>query len=288
MLMMDYRPEEYADVITWMYHPYRYIWPDNSPESELSRRLVAIKRLNSKEFWPEMRKILLHDLETNPIEYFRSWASTLIIPLSVNVRYVEPIINCVALDEKYFEALRENWTGVYPPNIPYLRLFDNFNSSALRCQNMFHLLYFGLHDKVSGYKSIIELGGGYGDMATLISRLGFNGTYTIFDFPELGKLQEYYLGMEGVKANFISDIDNLPEAELVIATWSLSEMPWDLRADLLKRLSGAKAFLIVTQDEIFGIDNFAWFDTMFSDYDAQHVYGYYSNESSRLSLYTRK
>jgi len=96
---------------------------------------------------------------------------------------------------------------------------------------------------------------------------GFQGTYTIYDLPELSALQRYYLQSVGVsKVRTASDTDALRDAvlrsagrRLFIATWSLSEAPQYLREQLASMQPLADAFLIAYQDEFAGLDNEKFF-----------------------------
>jgi hypothetical protein len=124
-----------------------------------------------------------------------------------------------------------------------------FLTSSNRAHHGCHLAYFY---KLSGNKiwsanTIVEWGGGYGNMARIIRRMNPNITYIIVDLPELLALQYVYLGsLEGAdKINVVaSDKDlilankvNLVSSELLLAdrfeikcdafisTWALTECP---------------------------------------------------------------
>lgn len=123
------------------------------------------------------------------------------------------------------------------------------NSTYLTSHNsihhLYHLLKFQEKTKInfSELKTIIEWGGGYGNMAKLFKRLVPDATYIIIDLPLLSCLQWLYLatilGEEAV--NLLSNTESkfkegkiniLPicflkhhvlNCDLFIATWSLSE-----------------------------------------------------------------
>ena len=117
---------------------------------------------------------------------------------------------------------------------------------------------------ISDFNNIIELGGGYGSMCRLFRNNGFTKKYTIFDLPELSALQRYYLNSVGVLKNtfLTGDIKSLCDdnlTTLLIATWSLSEMPVKLR----KKMSVVKFdyCLIGFQSDFNGINNIEYFES---------------------------
>lgn len=127
---------------------------------------------------------------------------------------------------------------------------------------------------------IVEFGGGYGSMCRLAYQLGFTGRYIIYDLPELSVLQEYFLNCIGL-GNYISYCDNFDahtsivllsdldkmDEELnckttgyaFIATWSLSEVPFDTRDRVLDLVSGADYCLIAYQGQFRNLNNLNYF-----------------------------
>lgn len=92
--------------------------------------------------------------------------------------------------------------------------------------------------KIADLESIVEIGGGYGAMCKMAGRMGFQGTYTIFDLPEFSLLQQWYLdGLPNVKfvtAPLPKFFDKEKKYfDLLVGIYSLSEMPmWDRDAIL--------------------------------------------------------
>lgn len=124
-----------------------------------------------------------------------------------------------------------------------------YKTSTNRTHHATHLAFY---KKMTGdyfwnTKSIIEFGGGYGNMARIIRKMNKNITYIIIDLPELLALQYVYLGsLEDESEINIVNIDNpdikkgkinlVPSdlvykgelsvhAESFISTWALSECP---------------------------------------------------------------
>ena len=112
---------------------------------------------------------------------------------------------------------------------------------------------------------ILEFCGGYGGTCRLVHRLGFRGIYAIFDLPEVGALQRFYLGharlpvrrwgresAAGPGIVTLSSVDDLAKVidarpsgtALFIATWSLGETPLQLREPVLDAVGDFDAFLL--------------------------------------------
>jgi hypothetical protein len=158
----------------------------------------------------------------------------------------------------------------------------------------YNLLQFERHTgtTVSQLSTILEFGGGYGSTARLARRLGFRGTYLIYDLPEFSALQRFYLGSlgfpiveaarRGPGVHCVTSIDALesvlPDSglDLFLATWSLSETPVAIRAAFVPFLRAARQRLIAYQESFGGVDNVAYFARLQlggSDYAIGHLPG---------------
>jgi hypothetical protein len=131
--------------------------------------------------------------------------------------------------------------------------------------------------RLADYDQVIELGGGYGSLCRLALRHGFAGRYVIADLASFQALQRFYLAqlpaaalrLEDGRIRLVSG-DELAGAltpgrrTLVIATWSLSEMPEQTRLRLLEALPPLDAcdHLLAYQPVFGGIDNVAWFERL--------------------------
>jgi hypothetical protein len=122
---------------------------------------------------------------------------------------------------------------------------EAYNSSS----NLIHHLYhFAKFEKATGQKmaevtSVVEWGGGYGNMAKLYKRLNPQGTYTIIDTGLFCAIQWLYLSTlmpkdsvniiakntDKISSGKINIIplrylkNHIPSGELFISTWGLSE-----------------------------------------------------------------
>lgn len=252
-----------------------YIFSDNNSSSEMSKKCIEAKKTNDSTFWSTMREVIDYDFNTLNKDAFRRWASIACIPLANNSRMWKPIATTTSIaidDEKIRDLLVEEWVGVDEEYRREFRIYDDYDTSAHRCYNVDHLLtydQFNSIDEISSYKNIVEVGGGYGDMCGLIHKLGFSGNYYMLDFPEIHQLQKYYLGRIGFShVNYITEIAELPTApDLVIGTWSISEMPMDVRDEMIDQVIDSKHWLITYQNNIFGNSNHKYFVDKFANID---------------------
>lgn len=137
-----------------------------------------------------------------------------------------------------------------------------------------HAMHLGFYRRITGEpiwnsKSIIEFGGGYGNMARLIKKMNGDITYTIIDLPELLAIQYIYLGslfsedcinlvnaenpqiLEGkinlVTSDFVIDGNVNLIAESFISTWAITECPEFLQKLVLEsNLFNAKRVLLAS------------------------------------------
>jgi len=229
---------------------------------------IGAKQTNGPDYWSTIRQVFEHDLETLPLNRFRHWASCHNVPLITRYQtwqFLGAGFEAARQFSAYHEALKENWIGVIPGHESDLRLSSDFDTSMQRVQDVahLHLCDFTPYD-FEKYNTIVEIGGGYGDMCSVIHNSGFKGKYTIYDFPEINKIQEYYLTQQGINANLISDPSLLEPADLVIATWSLSEIPIEEREPIMSRIIDSKDWLVMYQDRIFGtVSNTTYFKDLF-------------------------
>jgi hypothetical protein len=256
---------------------FRIFWPDLSHESEWSKVLISAKQVNGPDYWPTLRRVVAHDLETLPLNRFRHWASAHNIPLITQYRtsrFIGNAFHAAYDDARWHDALLENWIGVIDGQQQYLRVADDFDTSMQRVQDLSHLVTTNFAPEIfKKYRSVVEIGGGYGDMCSVIHSLGFEGKYTIFDFPEIQGIQKYYLERQDIHANFVTKPEELEPADLVIATWSLSEIPFDLRSRIVDSIYDSQDWMILFQDRIFGSiqNNKQWFSEKFAERRPQYI-----------------
>jgi hypothetical protein len=251
------------------------IWSDFDINSENSQKMIEAKQVNGPEYWPTMREVFKYDCETLPFPRFRLWASVHNVPLVTQYKtskFYTAAFNAAFNDPIIAEALKENWIGIPADSAGALRATDDYDTSVQRIQDVAHLVLCGFTPEIlKGYKSIIEIGAGYGDMCSVVHKMGFEGKYTIVDIPEVAPIQDYYLRRQGIEANFKFESPEIENADLVISTWALSETPLEYRERLMPTLIDSKNWLIMYQAKIFGKEvNEEYFTEMFKDRNPEY------------------
>jgi hypothetical protein len=116
---------------------------------------------------------------------------------------------------------------------------------------------------VASYDAIVEFGAGIGETARLILDLGFQGDYYILDLPEIGRISNFYLNGRAKVRTSLAEIPQRPNT-LFIATWSLSEIPFSYRDEILSHFQAAD-LLVIFQNRIFDYDNDDYFARRFPE-----------------------
>lgn len=246
------------------------IWSDFNEQSENSIKMKNAKQINGPDYWPTMREVFKYDCATLPLNRFRLWASIHNVPLVTQYRtsrFLGEAFYHAARNPDVAEALKENWIGI-PENMKEaLYVTSDFSTSMQRIQDIAHLMITGFgKEDLSKYKSIVEIGAGYGDMCSVIHAMGFKGKYTIVDIPETQPIQNFYLNKQGITPEFSFEDDNVGPADLVISTWALSETPIEYREQLMPKIKDSKNWLILSQSNIFGFSvNEDYFANFFKD-----------------------
>lgn len=251
------------------------IWSDFDPESEFSVKQREAKAVNGPDYWPTMREVFKHDCATLPLNRFRLWASCHNVPFITQYRtsrFVGEAFYHAARDPEIAEALQENWIGCPDHVRNALRVTSDFDTSMQRIQDIAHLCITDFAKLLKDMCSVVEIGAGYGDMCSVVHALGFKGEYTIVDIPETQPIQEFYLGKQGITPKWSFEDDNVTHADLVIATWSLSETPVEYRNQLMPKIDKSKNWLILAQSEVFGQKvNDDYFNNFFADKEVEKI-----------------
>ena len=250
------------------------IWPDFNHESPASQRMTRAKRLNDENFWSEMREVFNHDFNTLPLERYKAWASTFMVPIMSRNKpseYIALALGDANSNERVRDAITEPLVGMTIEDFnAHYRVFDDSLMTMNRIFHYGHLKYFAqgipsheFNTEVTGYlkniKRIVEIGAGAGEMADVCRQLGFEGEYIIYDFKELTNIQQWFHEKRGHKnTKYVHDVNDLEPADLCIATWSLTEMPIADRAAVMQKLGATKDWIVTYSDSIFGMDNDNW------------------------------
>jgi len=237
------------------------IYPDFDINSIMSQKMHKAKEENNSNYWSVMREVFLHDYNTLPKNRFKVWASVMSVPLMSRYKifdYTNVVMEAVQKDERYKFALEDPLVGYgNKHDFSIYSLFDDFNTTMNRVYHLAHLIKCGYTpEKLANLDTILEFGAGIGEMAEIIFKLGFKGKYVIYDFPEVSNLQKYLhktLNLNNI--SYTGDYNDLKPVDLCIGTWSLTEMPLDLREKILRNTLQSKEWLIAYSNKIFNIDN---------------------------------
>jgi len=213
-----------------------------------------------------LRQLLL---DSDP-EEFLSWDVMIKTMFVRNQTYTEFELKCLReqpdWESRWQQAIRESPVG-RPAPCRWLPC-----SSGNLIHHAYHLVQLEQKaaKRISDFDLIFEFGGGYGSMCRLVYNLGFRGDYVIFDLPTFSLLQEFFLSrvIDSSKmiVCYISDLPRLRDAladrtnnSLFIATWSVSEVPIELRETILGLVSPFGAFLTAYQKQFAQVDNIDFF-----------------------------
>ena len=194
-----------------------------------------------------------------------------------NRLFIRNELNDIKKDKNFFikwkNLLKEDEVG------DPIRYFLYPESSGNRIRQVYHLKKFCDFSNVNikTIKEVIEIGGGYGCMARIFFKIKQKIKYIIFDTFEVNLLQYYYLKLNKLevaienkksKINLISSANKFNNCinyrnrskTLLIANWSLSEMPLKLRNKILKLIFKIPYILISFQDKFENINNLKYFE----------------------------
>jgi hypothetical protein len=161
-----------------------------------------------------------------------------------------------------------------------IRYFLYPKSSGNRIRQVYHLKKYYDYSKINFFKvnHILEIGGGYGCMAQIFKKINKNCTYVIYDTVEVNLLQYYYLQMNKIsvvmnkiekgKVCLINELDLIDKFNdsikqniysLLIANWSISEFPINLRNKIINKTKKFLNLIISFQDKFENINNKNYF-----------------------------
>jgi hypothetical protein len=193
-----------------------------------------------------------------------------------NRLFIKNELNEIRKDKNFFiqwkKLLKEDEVG------DPIRYFLYPESSGNRIRQVYHLKKFCDFSNINikTIKKVIEIGGGYGCMARIFSKINHKIKYTIFDTFEVNLLQYYFLKLNKLDVaiennkSIINLISSLKvnnkinhrnnSKTLLIANWSLSEMPLKLRNKILRLIFKIPYIQISFQDKFENINNLKYFE----------------------------
>ena len=130
--------------------------------------------------------------------------------------------------------------------------------------------------KLKNINKITEIGGGYGCMARIFSKINNKIKYTCFDTFYVNLLQFYYLACNNLNVGFkiennfflcsnykqIKKYHKKNSNYLFIANWSISETPLQFRKNFEEIIKKSKYILIGFQENFENINNLKYFSNL--------------------------
>jgi hypothetical protein len=134
--------------------------------------------------------------------------------------------------------------------------------SPLSIQHAYYLHLIGEAFGDWWHFMVSEIGGGYGNMRRVANDMGHITSYIIFDFKQMHEIQRQCLG--GLYTGYITLTPTKlrqagAPASLLIATFSVSEMPMQQRLKLEQAYSAYDHMFFAYNREFDGVDNFKYF-----------------------------
>lgn len=181
-------------------------------------------------------------------------------------RTVHPAISNLSL-AYYKKATTNQWLKdraeqLKDPSIGNPVLQSN-GMSLITTQSMYYIYLMIKHldvNPITENLNITDIGGGYGNMARIFRTLGSTGDYSIIDFPIMHKIQKDFLSYSKIEdVNFKSLEENNLEGDMLIATFSINEMPLEDRKIIENKIQQYDKIFIGHNKKFDGIDNIKYF-----------------------------
>lgn len=228
-------------------------------QKELRTRVKDLPRIEKFDHqWQKYRKSMRFHMLNEKASEFLKWSTvkaTVYDGMSNHIDDRYKALSNKRFKERYLNAIKNTPSAGSPVYYDKKqKIGANYIHQAHHLMQLERHLWLQLDD----LSTIVEFGGGYGALCSIARRLGFDGNYHIFDFPEMLLLQEYYLGRLKRNATFHAETDTR-NVDLLIAILSLSEAPIAVRQEFLARVT-AKFYYIRFQQTFFDIDNKKWFE----------------------------
>lgn len=231
------------------------------------RQLPLTHAENMCGLWEQNVRAMRGHVYTEDIEHFLTW-STVVATMFTGYnsftdreyREMERRVDIAS----WKHAMHESWIGMPPA-------FDlDIHTSGNLVHQAYHLHTWSKASEtpLSSLHAIVEFGGGYGSLAYVARRLGFDGVYAFFDLPEMLLMQEYYLSNTiGIKNTYFLqtndwasfELRGILQGSLVVGLWSLSEAPIPVREQFLGMDGEPYSYLFAFQDNWNEINNTSYF-----------------------------
>jgi len=222
--------------------------------------MPPIRGDGASNHWAMVCQDIRNRILIGDIDNFLRWhnvVETMVVNSKTLAEYEYSVISKSKRWPLYKEAIKNLNIGNPTPST----IYSETNNNAIH--QMYHLHVFeSKYGPIENCNKIIEFGGGYGCLCSIIRKLGFKGEYTIIDFPEFHLIQKYYLNSLGIYdfKQAMPKIDDFKGATL-FAFWSLSETEISFRINFIDTyIPHLKNFLMAYQVSYEGQDNIQSFD----------------------------
>lgn len=159
---------------------------------------------------------------------------------------IDPVLRSVAEDPPYGDPVGnrspEKSSGTYIRQLVVALMIDEYLMPVDHIEWLF------------------EFGGGYGALAVILKRLGFDGLHYVYDLPALHLIREWYLDNMFVETESITSVvdTRLTEVDVFVSVCSIDEAPPKTRTRVLGAVE-ANNYLFWMHRMWDGIDNYSWF-----------------------------
>jgi len=164
------------------------------------------------------------------------------------------------LTRKYLNKLTLDFKILRDPYPGNPKAFEE-GFSLSTAQNCYYLEH--IFDNLDSYDHITEIGGGYGGLYRCVRRSLWTGTYDIVDFPLMHKIQKEYILQCALDLPNFYELETPPKKydpnSLLIANFSMNEMPYDDREKVWLMLPEFEKIVIQYSPHFDGIDNIEYF-----------------------------
>jgi hypothetical protein len=212
--------------------------------------------------WGHYNNAIADQILTGDISHFTEW-DVIRQTMFTKLRSLSPLEYLQSLPdwEKWEKAIVESPVGNPEP----YELYPQSSGNLIMQAELLARFLSNTDCKIENLNKIYEFGGGYGCMCRLIHNFGFTGEYTIMDLPAVLQLQQYYLGeMTNGRITYLRDEVDFKkqmtrDESLFIATWSISEVSYEMRKRILGGIN-TKYVLIIFQATHNDFDNYDYFE----------------------------
>ena len=245
---------------------------------------IARKKTNSQNAWD--------DLVIDISEMLRRIHPRFFLATSVARRAFSPVGHKKMPVNREYIMKDINIYSFYALFLSKAFCFLDYPSAFAWCTSwgsIFNKAFNSYHIKENPPTTIIEFGSGLGIFPLILSYCFPKSDLILYDLPimlEMQKRTHNYLASYSLPINRskFQYIDNLSELEsslyqsnnsknnYFIAYWSFSETPLDLREKFVPIFKNCLTIMIVSNPQIFGIDNNLYFNKLAEELNATHKY----------------